>query len=72
VYIPKGFAHGFCTLDSAATVDYKMDAPYVPEAAAGLLWSDPYLAIEWPVKDPVISAKDQSWPRFSDFRSPFD
>lgn len=72
VYIPKGFAHGFCTLESEATVDYKIDAPYVPEAAAGLLWSDPDLAIAWPVKDPVVSARDRSWPRFASFRSPFD
>ncbi len=72
VYIPKGFAHGFCTMDSEATVDYKIDAPYVPEAAAGLLWSDPDLAIAWPVKDPVVSARDRSWPRFASFRSPFD
>lgn len=71
VYIPKGFAHGFCTFDCEAILDYKIDAPYVPEAAAGLLWSDPSLGIDWPVKEPLVSARDQCWPRFANFTSPF-
>lgn len=72
VYIPEGFAHGFCTPHSDALLDYKIDSPYVPEAAAGLLWSDPDLSIEWPVQNPTTSERDESWPVFRNFVSPFE
>lgn len=72
VYIPRGFAHGFCTPDSEAVIVYKVDSPYTPQAEGGLPWNDPDLAIAWPVKDPITSPKDSQWPPFRDFVSPFE
>ncbi|MBU6178284.1 MAG: dTDP-4-dehydrorhamnose 3,5-epimerase [Verrucomicrobia bacterium] len=62
LYVPRGFAHGFCVLDAPAIVAYKVDNPYMPEAEGGLLWNDPVLGIEWPFVGAVTSAKDASWP----------
>ena len=58
VYIPRGFAHGFCTLTDDSEVLYKVDSPYESRSESGLLWSDPDLAITWPVKRPLLSEKD--------------
>ncbi len=71
VYIPKGFAHGFCTLSDEAVVLYKVDAYYAPELEGGIRWDDEMLEIQWPVKDPFASAKDAMLPGFRDFASPF-
>lgn len=71
-YIPKGFAHGFCTLSDTAVVLYKVDALYTPDAQAGLLWNDPTLNIPWPLDgEPLLSDKDTGLPTFADFDSPF-
>ena len=59
IFIPRGFAHGFCTLSEVSEVLYKVDNVYNREHESGLLWSDPDLAIDWPVKDPVLSPKDE-------------
>jgi len=72
VYIPKGFAHGFCTPDSDAVLAYKMDSQYVPEAAGGLLWNDPDVGINWPVQSPMTSESDEGWPALRYFTSPFE
>lgn len=71
--VPKGFAHGFCTLAPDTRVFYKVDAYYSATLDAGLIWNDPDLAIEWPVApaDVTLSEKDGRLPRFSDFDSPF-
>lgn len=71
VYIPKGFAHGFCTLTGKAVVMYKVDAYYAPEFEGGLRWDDETLNIRWPTKEPYVSAKDRALSSFKDFVSPF-
>lgn len=71
VYIPKGFAHGFVTLEENTLVEYKIDANYSAESASGILWNDEDLAIEWNAEDPVISERDGQFQRFADFVSPF-
>ena len=64
--VPKGFAHGFCTLMPHTQVLYKVDEYYSPEHDRGILWSDPELAIDWPCTNPILSAKDQKHPLFRD------
>jgi len=71
VYIPKGFAHGFCTITDVAVVVYKVDACYAPDAERGLRWDDETLNIRWPTDKPFLSAKDTALPAFKDFVSPF-
>ncbi len=71
LYIPRGFAHGFCTLSDSTEFMYKNDNPYTPESEGSLLWNDPQLNISWPVKEPVLSDKDAMSPLLKDFVSPF-
>jgi len=59
VFIPEGFAHGFCVLSETAIVTYKCSDLYHPGSEGGLLWNDPDLGIDWPVEDPLISDKDR-------------
>ena len=51
LYVPEGFAHGFCTLESMTEIAYKVSADYAPESDAGIAWNDPALGIEWPVEN---------------------
>ncbi len=60
LYIPPGFAHGFCVVSESALVAYKCTAPYDPKAEATILFSDPDLAIAWPVPAPIVSDKDRA------------
>lgn len=62
LFIPNGFAHGFCVLSESAHVLYKCSDYYNPADEGGLLWSDPAVAIEWPVKNPILSKKDRQHP----------
>ena len=66
LFIPGGFAHGFCVLSESAHVAYKCSDYYRPEDEGGILWSDPAVAIDWPVKDPALSEKDQRYPCLTD------
>ena len=73
IFVPRGFAHGFCTLEPDTVVAYKVDEFYAPASDSGLIWNDPILAIGWPVAagDAVLSDKDKTHGRFADFNSPF-
>lgn len=64
--VPKGFAHGFCTLVENTEVLYKVDEYYAAEQDAGILWNDPDLGIDWPVQDPILSDKDSKHPRLKE------
>nr|WP_253957615.1 dTDP-4-dehydrorhamnose 3,5-epimerase [Paenibacillus oleatilyticus] len=64
--VPKGFAHGFCTLVPNTQVLYKVDEYYSPEHDRGIMWNDPSLGIEWPVNKPQLSAKDEKHPLLRD------
>ena len=73
LFIPRGFAHGFCTLEPGTEVMYKVDDFYAPETDAGIFWADPDLAINWPVRvdQAHLSPKDLGLPRLKDIESPF-
>ena len=59
LWVPAGFAHGFCVLgDEPADVMYKVDAPYNPSSEGGIRWDDRDLAIDWPINNPLVSARD--------------
>ena len=63
MYIPPGFAHGFCVLSDTALFSYKCTDYYNPASEGGIIFSDPDLAINWPVGSPVVSNKDAGYPR---------
>jgi dTDP-4-dehydrorhamnose 3,5-epimerase len=73
IFVPRGFAHGYCTIEDNTEVAYKVDDYYAPECEQGLTWDDPALGIGWPVSpaDAVLSDKDRKLPGFADFASPF-
>ena len=62
VWVPPGFAHGFCVLSEVADVVYKCTELYAGEDEAGILWNDPAIGIDWPVDAPRLSQKDQGFP----------
>jgi dTDP-4-dehydrorhamnose 3,5-epimerase len=68
LYIPPGFAHGFCVLSEVVHVEYKCTDFYRPEDEIGIAWDDPEIGITWPLSQPVISAKDRALPRLRDLR----
>ena len=71
LFIPRGFAHGFCSLSEGTIFSYKCDNFYSKESEETILWNDPVLAIDWPDNDWVISDKDREGKPFTDFVSPF-
>ncbi len=62
LYVPVGFAHGFCVLSDEADVLYKASEEYTPEYERGIVWNDPEIAIKWPADKPLVLKKDSSLP----------
>ncbi|OGS15462.1 MAG: dTDP-4-dehydrorhamnose 3,5-epimerase [Elusimicrobia bacterium RIFOXYA2_FULL_58_8] len=69
LYIPKGCAHGFCALSRQVIMVYKTSAVYSPEHDTGVLWNS--AGIKWPVKKPLLSARDVAFSALKDFKTPF-
>ena len=63
LYVPAGFAHGFCVVSDEAEIVYMTTAEYAPATEAGVIWNDPDLRIEWPIAEPQLSDRDRRWPR---------
>jgi len=70
LYIPEGFAHGFVVLSDTALVAYKCSDYYDPRSETAIAWNDPDIGIEWPVSNPVLSAKDAAAPRLGATAAP--
>jgi len=67
LWVPRGFAHGYCTITDDCEIFYKVDGHYAPDREGGIMWNDPDLGIPWPLESqPVLSAKDQGLPRLKD------
>lgn len=66
LFLPKGFAHGYSVLSEKAIVQYKVDAPYSPQAESGIRYNDPDLGIDWLVDNPILSEKDLKLPFLKD------
>jgi dTDP-4-dehydrorhamnose 3,5-epimerase len=73
LFVPRGFAHGYCTLEPDTEVAYKVDGFYSPTHDAGLAWNDPTIGIAWPLApdEVILSDKDKVLPAFLNFVSPF-
>jgi dTDP-4-dehydrorhamnose 3,5-epimerase len=66
LFIPIGFAHGFCVLSEQALVQYKVSALYDPTTEKSIRWNDPTLNVAWPTKEPLLSSRDQTSPFFNE------
>jgi len=71
LFIPKGFAHGFCTLAENTEFMYKVDDFYASECDSGVAWNDPELNINWPIKKPILSEKDKQLKQLRDLKLNF-
>lgn len=69
VYVARGCAHGFLSLSEGCVMVYSVTAEYAPNHDVGILWST--ISFQWPVDDPIVSRRDQSFPGLLDFHSPF-
>jgi dTDP-4-dehydrorhamnose 3,5-epimerase len=66
LYVPPGFAHGFCVLSDMAHVQYKCTDVYRPGDEIGIVWNDPEIGVDWPVRDPRVNEKDGKAPRLAE------
>ena len=66
VYVPPGFAHGFCVVSGAAQVEYKCTDLYDPASEIGIAWNDPAIGIPWPVVEPLLSPRDSRHPTLAE------
>jgi dTDP-4-dehydrorhamnose 3,5-epimerase len=66
LFVPVGFAHGFCVVSDVADVTYKVSAYYDPETERGIAFDDPELGVEWPVEEPLVSERDRNNPRLAE------
>jgi dTDP-4-dehydrorhamnose 3,5-epimerase len=66
LFVPVGFAHGFCVLSDGADVAYKLSSLYDPATEAGIAWDDPDVAVDWPLSDPRLSDRDRNAARLAD------
>lgn len=66
LWVPEGFAHGFCVLSEVAEVEYKCTAFYDPGDEIAIRWNDPEIGIDWPTAEPVLSAKDAAAPSLAE------
>lgn len=71
LWIPPGFAHGFLVLEDNTVFLYKCTKKYHKESERAILWNDPQLNIDWEIKNPIVSAKDQNAPLFKEVDNPF-
>lgn len=71
LWVPPGFAHGYCVLSAEAEVAYGVTAEYAPHLDRGIRWDDPELGIDWPVDEPILSEKDRALPPFAEAETPF-
>ena len=72
LYIPEGFAHGFCVLSDTADVLYKVSSEYSPEHEKGIIWNDPDISIKWPRDNPVVIQKDLQLPTLKNADNNFE
>ena len=68
LFVPRGFAHGYCTITDDCEIAYKVDGLYAPQTEGGVLWNDPELALPWPLDgaEPTLAEKDRTLPRLKD------
>lgn len=71
LFVPRGFAHGFCTLKDYTEFQYKCDNFYAPESEGAIAWNDPDLKIYWPIENPILSDKDAKAQLFKNLNSSF-
>jgi dTDP-4-dehydrorhamnose 3,5-epimerase len=69
LFVPVGFAHGFCVLSDFAEVQYKVSTPYDAATECGIAYADPDLNVAWPIASPLLSARDQQAESFASFRA---